>query len=92
MENIRGKLENGHSPITRPLTYLSIFVATAVLPELLQDFEELTVYVGFVGEAHLDLVDELDSPVELHSLAGLPTVVHAAVVVPRRCGQLGCGG
>lgn len=77
---------------TCPLTHLSIFVAVVVLPELLQDFEELTVGVGFVGEAHLDLVDELDGPVKLHGLAGLPTVVHAAIVlVCHRHGHLRCG-
>lgn len=66
------------------MTYLCIFVAAAILPELLQDFEKLTVSIGFVGEAHLDLIDELDGPVELHGLAGLPTVVHAPIVMHRR--------
>lgn len=64
------------------VTYLSIFIAATVLPELLQNFEKLPIGVGFVREAHLDLVDELDGPVEFHCLAGLPTVVHAAIVVP----------
>jgi len=66
---------------TCPLAYLSIFVPATVLPELLQDFEELPVGVGFIGEAHFDLIDELDSPVELHGLTGLPTVVHTAIVM-----------
>jgi len=82
--NLRGKVPGEVRRVdTCSLTYLSIFVAATVLPELLQDFEELPIGVGFVGEAHLDLVDELDGPVEFHCLPGLPTVVHAAIVVPR---------
>jgi hypothetical protein len=72
------------------MTHLSIFVAAAVLTELLQDFEELTVGVGFVGEAHLDLVDKLNGPIELHGLAGRPTIVRRAIVMRRRW-HLRCG-
>lgn len=81
MENTRGKLNAWAMPI---LTHLCIFVAAAILPELLQDFEKLPVSIRFVGETHLDLIDKLDGPVELHSLAGLPTVVHAAIMMRRR--------